>query len=52
MTLIGAPAAAARYAKRVSHTARNVAEVVRFGGLDTEFTDEALPEPLMPELVR
>lgn len=24
----------------------------RFGGLDTEFTDEALPEPLMPELVR
>ena len=24
----------------------------RFGGLDTEFTDETLPEPLMPELVR
>ena len=24
----------------------------RFGGLDTEFTDESLPEPLMPELVR
>ena len=24
----------------------------RFGGLDTEFTDEALPEPLMPELAR
>ena len=24
----------------------------RFGGLDTEFSDEALPEPLMPELVR
>jgi putative long chain acyl-CoA synthase len=35
MTVIGAPAAAARYARRVSHTARNVAEVVRFGGLDT-----------------
>ncbi len=24
----------------------------RFGGLDTEFTDETLPEPLMPELAR
>ncbi len=24
----------------------------RFGGLDTEFTDETLPDPLMPELVR
>ncbi len=24
----------------------------RFGGLDTEFTDESLPDPLMPELVR
>ena len=24
----------------------------RFGGLDTEFTDETLPEPLMPELTR
>ncbi len=24
----------------------------RFGGLDTAFTDETLPEPLMPELVR
>lgn len=24
----------------------------RFGGLDTEFTDEALPDPQMPELVR
>ncbi|MGI4756238.1 MAG: polyprenyl diphosphate synthase [Janthinobacterium lividum] len=24
----------------------------RFGGLDTEFTDEALPDPAMPELVR
>ncbi len=23
----------------------------RFGGLDTEFTDEALPDPLMPELL-
>ncbi len=24
----------------------------RFGGLDTEFSDESLPDPLMPELVR
>ena len=24
----------------------------RFGGLDTEFTDESLPDPQMPELVR
>ncbi|HEV7204067.1 MAG TPA: AMP-binding protein [Jatrophihabitans sp.] len=31
----GVPAAV-RYAKRVSHTARNVAEVVRFGGLVTD----------------
>ena len=27
---------AARYVRRVSHTARNVAEVVRFGGLETD----------------
>jgi putative long chain acyl-CoA synthase len=44
--VVGAPAAAARYARRVSHTARNVAEVVRFGGLETdeeqsEYTVEA-----------
>ena len=31
----GLPGAATRYARRLSHTARNVAEVVRFGGLDT-----------------
>ncbi len=24
----------------------------RFGGLDTEFSDESLPDPLMPELAR
>ena len=30
------PASAVRYAKRVSHTARNVAEVMRFGGLETD----------------
>ncbi len=33
--VVGLPSAAARYARRASHTARNVAEVVRFGGLDT-----------------
>ncbi|MDT4932613.1 MAG: putative long chain acyl-CoA synthase [Pseudonocardiales bacterium] len=32
---VGAPAAAVRYARRVSATARNAAEVVRFGGLET-----------------
>jgi putative long chain acyl-CoA synthase len=31
----GIPGAATRYARRVSQTARNVAEVVRFGGLET-----------------
>ncbi len=31
----GLPSAAARYVRRASHTARNVAEVVRFGGLRT-----------------
>lgn len=35
-TVVGVPAAAARYARRVRHTARNVAEVVRFGGLETD----------------
>ncbi|HET8582710.1 MAG TPA: alpha/beta fold hydrolase, partial [Jatrophihabitans sp.] len=30
------PAAAIGYARRVAHTARNVAEVVRFGGLETD----------------
>ncbi|SHG02760.1 putative long chain acyl-CoA synthase [Jatrophihabitans endophyticus] len=34
--IVGMPAAAARYASRVRHTARNVAEVVRFGGLETD----------------
>ena len=32
----GIPGSAARYARRVTHTARNVAEVVRFGGLATD----------------
>jgi putative long chain acyl-CoA synthase len=35
------PAAAVRYAKRISHTARNVAEVVRFGGLETDEQESA-----------
>ena len=30
------PATAVQLARRVSHTARNVAEVVRFGGLETD----------------
>src|SRR3954467_5657697 len=30
------PVTAVRYAQRVVHTARNVAEVVRFGGLETD----------------
>jgi putative long chain acyl-CoA synthase len=30
------PGSAVEFAKRVSHTARNVAEVVRFGGLETD----------------
>ncbi len=33
--VVGLPAAAAGYARRVTHTARNVAEVMRFGGLET-----------------
>jgi putative long chain acyl-CoA synthase len=31
----GLPQAATRYARRIAHTAQNVAEVVRFGGLET-----------------
>jgi putative long chain acyl-CoA synthase len=30
------PGSAVQFAKRISHTARNVAEVVRFGGLETD----------------
>jgi putative long chain acyl-CoA synthase len=33
--LAGAPATAIRYARRIAATARNVAEVARFGGLET-----------------
>ncbi len=36
-----APATVARYAQRVTATARNVAEVVRFGGLETD--EQAAP---------
>ncbi|MGI8679873.1 MAG: alpha/beta fold hydrolase [Jatrophihabitans sp.] len=45
--VVGVPAAAARYARRVSHTARNVAEVVRFGGLETD--DEESPYTVAAE---
>jgi len=34
-----APLTAVRYAQRVAQTARNVAEVVRFGGLETDDTE-------------
>ncbi|WP_375491939.1 alpha/beta fold hydrolase [uncultured Jatrophihabitans sp.] len=44
----GVPRAAARYAKRVQHTARNVAEVVRFGGLETN--EEYSPYTVEAEL--
>ncbi|HEU5266835.1 MAG TPA: AMP-binding protein [Jatrophihabitans sp.] len=38
-----------RYAKRVTHTARNLAEVVRFGGLET--SDESAPYDVVTEAV-
>jgi putative long chain acyl-CoA synthase len=41
------PRAAVRYARRVSHTARNVAEVVRFGGLETD--EEESPYTVVAE---
>lgn len=41
------PVAAVRYARRVAHTARNVAEVVRFGGLETD--EEESPYTVVAE---
>ena len=45
--IAGVPSAMLRYAKRVRHTARNVAEVVRFGGLETD--DEESPYTVAAE---
>lgn len=45
--VVGIPGAAVKYAKRVTHTARNVAEVVRFGGLETD--DEESPFDVVAE---
>jgi putative long chain acyl-CoA synthase len=43
----GALGTPARYARRVTHTARNIAEVVRFGGLET--SEESAPYSVAAE---
>lgn len=45
--VIGLPGAAVKYAGRAAQTARNVAEVVRFGGLETD--DEEAPFDVLAE---